>query len=141
MQTGRPKQPFDVNRRRAEAVRRDAALPALCGHARGILRVAATAGECASEAGPGSPRGRACDLRGQWRDLRSATAWLPLAAALAILVADLSGLSKAEVERIWLPYGIWLLVATAWLPAAHRRWWLATQALTALAVTHLLLIG
>ena len=40
---------------------------------------------------------------------------LPVAAALAIAAADLSGLSKAEVERIWLPYAIWLLVATAWL--------------------------
>jgi hypothetical protein len=75
----------------------------------------------------------------RWRDPRCATAWLPLAAALAILVADLSGLSKAEVERIWLPYEIWLLAATAWLPAGQRRGWLAVQALVALAVNHLLL--
>lgn len=72
---------------------------------------------------------------------RRALALLPAAALAAICVADLSGLSKAEVERIWLPYAIWLLVATAWLPAAHRRWWLAAQALTALAVNHLLLTG
>ena len=26
----------------------------------------------------------------------------------AILIADLSGLSKAEVERIWLPFAVWL---------------------------------
>jgi methylthioxylose transferase len=55
------------------------------------------------------------------------------------VAADLSGLSKAEVERIWLPYEIWLIPATAWLPPAHRRGWLAVQALTALAVNHLLL--
>jgi hypothetical protein len=72
---------------------------------------------------------------------RRAVALLPFAALLAISVADLTGLSKAEVERIWLPYSIWLLVATAWLPATHRRWWLAAQALTALAVSHLLVIG
>ena len=73
------------------------------------------------------------------RRMRTALALLPAAALFAIVAADLSGLSKAEVERIWLPYAIWLLVATAWLPARHRRWWLAGQALTALAVNHLLL--
>ncbi|MDG4764181.1 hypothetical protein O7632_08685 [Solwaraspora sp. WMMD406] len=64
---------------------------------------------------------------------------LPLTAAVAIVAADLSGLSKAEVERIWLPFVVWLLVATAHLPASSRRWWLAGQAATALAVNHLLL--
>jgi hypothetical protein len=66
---------------------------------------------------------------------------LPFAALLAIGLADLSGLSKAEVERIWLPYEIWLLPATACLPVRGRRGWLAAQALTALAVNHLLLTG
>ncbi|MGW1450396.1 hypothetical protein ACWCO3_19240, partial [Micromonospora sp. NPDC002411] len=64
--------------------------------------------------------------------------WLPVAAAVAVLAADLSGLSKAEVERIWLPFAVWLLVATAHLPRGHQRWWLAGQAATALAVNHLL---
>lgn len=64
---------------------------------------------------------------------------LPLMAAVAIVAADLSGLSKAEVERIWLPFVVWLLVATAHLPARTHRWWLAGQAATALAVNHLLL--
>jgi hypothetical protein len=66
------------------------------------------------------------------------TVWLPIAATAAVLAADLSGLSKAEVERIWLPFAVWLLVATAHLPTGHRRWWLAAQAGTALAVNHLL---
>lgn len=61
---------------------------------------------------------------------------LVAAPALAIVAADLSGLSKAEVERIWLPYAVWLLVATARL--THRRRWLVAQAVTALAVNHLL---
>ena len=66
------------------------------------------------------------------------TVLLLAAAALAVIGADLSGMSKAEVERIWLPFAIWLLVAAAHLPAPARRWWLAGQALTALAVNHLL---
>jgi hypothetical protein len=70
---------------------------------------------------------------------KSPATWLPLAATIAILAADLSGLSKAEVERIWLPYTIWLMPAVAWLPAANRRGWLIAQAVTALAVNHLLL--
>ncbi len=59
------------------------------------------------------------------------------AAALAgILVADLSGMSKAEVERIWLPFAVWLVVPCALVP--NVRHWLAAQAVLALAVNHLL---
>jgi hypothetical protein len=61
------------------------------------------------------------------------------AALAAILLADVTGLSKAEVERIWLPFTVWLAPAAALLPAPTRRWWLAAQALTALAVNHLVL--
>jgi hypothetical protein len=61
------------------------------------------------------------------------------AALLAVLAADLSGLSKAEVERIWLPFAVWLVAAAGLLPARHLRWWLVAQALVALAVNHLLL--
>ncbi|WP_200212954.1 hypothetical protein [Micromonospora coerulea] len=78
---------------------------------------------------------------GTWALLRrppAPTVLLPVAAAVAVLAGDLSGLSKAEVERIWLPFAVWLLVATAHLPPATRRWWFAGQAATALAVNHLL---
>jgi hypothetical protein len=68
-----------------------------------------------------------------------AVRWLPLAALAAILAADLSGFSKAEVERIWLPFGVWLLAATGLLPAADRQRWLLGQAAVALLVNHLLL--
>jgi hypothetical protein len=61
---------------------------------------------------------------------------LVLAAAVAVAVADKSGLSKAEVERIWLPFGVWLTSGAALLPPASRRWWLAAQAVTALVVGH-----
>ena len=75
------------------------------------------------------------------RDRPQAVSWLPLAAAAGVLAADLSGLSKAEVERIWLPFAVWLLVATARLPPGHVRGWLVAQAATALAVNHLLWTG
>jgi methylthioxylose transferase len=59
------------------------------------------------------------------------------AALAAIVLADLSGMSKAEVERIWLPFAVWLVVPCALLP---RAWcWLAAQAVLALALNHLLL--
>jgi methylthioxylose transferase len=71
------------------------------------------------------------------RALPAAATLLALAALVAILVADLSGLSKAEVERIWLPFAVWLVVPCALLP--RPRAWLAGQAGLALAVNHLLL--
>jgi hypothetical protein len=63
---------------------------------------------------------------------------LTAAALVTILAADISGLAKAEVERIWLPFVVWLLPATSLLPARARRWWLAGQAVVALVVNHLL---
>jgi hypothetical protein len=71
------------------------------------------------------------------RTLPRAAALLVLAAVVAILLADLSGMSKAEVERIWLPFAVWVVVACGALP--HPRRWLAAQAVLALAVNHLLL--
>ncbi|WP_314177582.1 hypothetical protein [Streptomyces winkii] len=58
-----------------------------------------------------------------------------------VLAADLSGMSKGETERIWLPFTLWLLPATALLPRGGRRWWLAAQAALALTVNHLLVTG
>ncbi|MDR7254687.1 FtsH-binding integral membrane protein [Nocardioides sp. BE266] len=63
---------------------------------------------------------------------------LALAALLAIAVADLSRMSKAEVERIWLPFVPWLTLTLALLPGGWRRWGLGLQVLTALLVQHLL---
>ncbi|WP_285688561.1 hypothetical protein [Actinoplanes sp. NBRC 103695] len=71
--------------------------------------------------------------------LTSAGPLLTIAAAAAILAADLSGYSKAEVERIWLPFTVWLPAAAALLPADRRRAWLVVQAAVALLVNHLLL--
>ncbi|NKQ58426.1 hypothetical protein HFP15_36805 [Amycolatopsis sp. K13G38] len=72
--------------------------------------------------------------RQAWRDPALV---LVAAAVITIVLADLSGLSKSEVERIWLPFTVWLLPAAALLP--RSRWWLAGQAVTALAVNHLVL--
>ncbi|MFE1442768.1 hypothetical protein [Streptomyces sp. NPDC058739] len=66
-------------------------------------------------------------------------ALLVAAALLALLVADLSGMSKAETERIWLPFALWLLPSCAFLP--HPRAWLTAQALLALLLNHLLRTG
>ncbi|OQR61457.1 hypothetical protein B6E66_24825 [Streptomyces maremycinicus] len=66
-------------------------------------------------------------------------ALLVAAALLALLVADLSGMSKAETERIWLPFALWLLPACAFL--TRPRAWLAAQAILALLLNHLLLTG
>ena len=71
------------------------------------------------------------------RELR--LAFLVAAGLLALLVADLSGMSKAETERIWLPFALWLLPSCALL--SHPRAWLAAQAVLALLLNHLLATG
>ncbi|MFP8941970.1 hypothetical protein ACLIYM_11115 [Streptomyces fenghuangensis] len=78
---------------------------------------------------------RAAELR------RGALVVLLAGALCAVLAADLSGMSKAETERIWLPFTLWLLPAATLLPASARRWWLAAQAAVALTVNHLLFTG
>lgn len=60
------------------------------------------------------------------------------AVLVAVAVADVSGLSKAEVERIWLPFGTWVVLACALLPARGARWWLLAQAVLAIALNSLL---
>jgi hypothetical protein len=60
------------------------------------------------------------------------------AAALSVVLADASLMSKAEVERIWLPFVPWLLVSTALLPDRWRRPTLAMQVVVALLLEHLL---
>ncbi|HEX6312261.1 MAG TPA: DUF58 domain-containing protein, partial [Acidimicrobiia bacterium] len=83
--------------------------------------------------------------------LRDRRAWLLVGGALgAIAIADLTGMSKGEVERIWLPFVPWILLAGGVLaaatafewprsrgPGAPRRavqGWLALQAATAVGL-------
>ncbi len=67
--------------------------------------------------------------------LRHRGTWMLVGGALvAVALADLSGMSKAEVERIWVPFVPWVLVATSALPAVHRRAWLGVQVATGLVL-------
>ncbi|MGV9826981.1 MULTISPECIES: hypothetical protein [unclassified Gordonia (in: high G+C Gram-positive bacteria)] len=71
--------------------------------------------------------------------LRRRELWPALAGFAALAAADLSALSKAETERIWLPFTLWMVTATAVLPIRDRRWWLGGQVVLALVVNHLVL--
>lgn len=63
---------------------------------------------------------------------RGATAVLAAATLVALLVLAASGVTRLEVERIWLPYAPWLVVLTATL-RGRLRGWLALNAAVALA--------
>lgn len=67
--------------------------------------------------------------------LRDRFVWVLVGGALiAVVAADASGLSKGEVERIWLPFAPWLLVAACALGGSARRVWLGIQATLAIMV-------
>ena len=70
--------------------------------------------------------------------LRNRSAWLLVGgAAGAVALADLSGMSKGEVERIWLPFALWLLLAcgTIETSAAATRGLLGLQAATCIVIS------
>lgn len=84
-------------------------------------------------------------VRDRWRDRTTAIdaerlvpAVLTLTAAAAIAVADISGLSKAETERIWLPFVVVLATGMSLLPPRAAQWALTTGIISALLVNHLL---
>ena len=68
------------------------------------------------------------------RARRWTTLVLPLAAIAAVSAANLSQLSRGEVERIWLPFAVWI----AAVAIGDRRRWLAAQATVGLAAQALL---
>ena len=70
---------------------------------------------------------------------RSPLAILIVAFVVVIVWADLSQLSKAETERIWLPFSVWLVAAPALLPSRYHRLSLGVQAAGALLINSLLL--
>jgi methylthioxylose transferase len=63
---------------------------------------------------------------------------LAAAGVAMVLVADLTLLSKAEVERIWLPFIGWMMLSCAYLPERWRGAGLALQVGFAITVQHLL---
>ncbi|MQA32221.1 hypothetical protein [Modestobacter roseus] len=65
---------------------------------------------------------------------RHRLALVPLAALAGVLVSDATGLVRGETERIWLPFYVWLLVATVFLPPRQRRVWLAAAVVLAIAI-------
>lgn len=69
---------------------------------------------------------------------REGLSMLVLGALAAVAYADFSGLSRSETERIWLPFGVWLVAAAALLPRRHHRAWLSVAAVSALLVNHLM---
>ncbi len=68
-------------------------------------------------------------------------ALLCLAAVAAVLLADLSGMSKAETERIWLPFGVVAFAGVALLRGRAAHWALLGSAGTGMLVNHLLATG
>lgn len=69
---------------------------------------------------------------------RSGLHLLLLAMLAAIVCADLSMLSKAETERIWLPFTVWLTAAPALLPPRSHRLWLALNVFGALVLNSII---
>ena len=59
---------------------------------------------------------------------------LTTAALVALLALDVSGVTRGEVERIWLPLAPWLMIATGGLPRRYLRLALAAQLTVALTV-------
>jgi methylthioxylose transferase len=92
---------------------------------------------CAIGLGSVAGIGRVFDIAAIKR--RSGLHLVVLGALLAIGCADLSMLSKAETERIWLPFTVWLTAAGALLPARSQRWWLALNVVGALLLNHFIL--
>lgn len=72
--------------------------------------------------GPAVAAGLSRVRRPDWRGCG-----LALGGLGAVTLANASGLSKGEVERIWLPYVPWIMTVTAWLPAPRLRVWLAAN--------------
>ena len=92
---------------------------------------------CAIGLGSVAGVARAFDIAALRR--RSGLHLVVLGALLGIVFADLSMLSKAETERIWLPFTMWLTAAGALLPPRSRPWWLALNVVGALLINHFIL--
>ena len=64
--------------------------------------------------------------------------WMAAAALAGMLAATVSGLSKSEVERIWLPFLVWVIPLAAATGPGRQRGWLLAQVATAGSVAVLM---
>jgi methylthioxylose transferase len=99
----------------------------------GYLTLVGNPAALALAAGPGVAVGLAHVLTAADRWARL----LPGAVLAAVIVANLSQMSRGEVERIWLPFVPWLALAAP----GDRREWLAAQAGLALLLQAALVSG
>ncbi len=90
----------------------------------GYFVLAGNLGAVAFAAGPAVAGGLGAMVE---RSRRHPELLIVAGAGIAMLTANLSGLSKGEVERIWLPFVPWLAVGVAALPSRRTRGWLAAQ--------------
>lgn len=70
---------------------------------------------------------------------RNVVAQLAAAALLTIGLAAVSGMSKAETERIFLPFTVWIVALPMFLPRSWHRPLLLSQVVIGLGVEQLLL--
>jgi hypothetical protein len=64
--------------------------------------------------------------------------WLAGAVLVGMVVLDFVGVTRGEVERIWLPYAAWVITAAA-VHAGPARRWLAAQAILGIVLQALIL--
>jgi methylthioxylose transferase len=61
--------------------------------------------------------------------------WWPVAGSIAAMVASTaSQISKGEIERIWLIFYPWALIAAVGVPNRWARWWLGAQVVLAVVL-------
>jgi len=70
---------------------------------------------------------------------RAPLAVLALSGLVCIAIASLSAMSKGEVERIWLPFTLWIVTVPALLPPEWRRPLLLSQVAIAVLAQTLLI--
>jgi hypothetical protein len=70
---------------------------------------------------------------------RDPLAVLAVTGLACLTIASLTALSKAEVERIWLPFTLWIVTVPALLPPAWRRPLLLSQVVIAVLAQTLLI--
>ena len=120
----------------ALAVERVHAGPAWQHRPQGYFRFANFAA-LAIAVGPATVAGLPLALKQRWSGF-----WvLPTGVLSAILAAGVSGLTTGEVERIYLPFAVWLLPVAGLLPSRTARPWLAAQLVVALILESLLRLG